>query len=703
MREGGPKSPTLHEQIPENLAYRLISLHLFAVTFQLKHTSKAHGLIRSYFGIWSDTLSDIPELLDRSINVVVFSKDRAFQLEGTLASFFARCKDHELAKVYVLYRTTSPHIAAQYESLKFSYPSVTFVEEISFKQQLHALMLSRYILFLVDDNIFVRDFSLFNTIRGLEHFPTAIGFSLRLGFNTTYCYPLNKNQEIPKLAEIYISETDRIFCYSWTSGEHDFKYPLEVSSSIYRCANLRPVLELLDYNHPNSLEAKLAEKISEAEKSHPLLLTFEKSVTFCNPVNKVQVVAPDNRAGDQFHYSVETLSQWFDDGQRLDVDSYLGYTPKACHEEVPLRTRDLSSAKKTEIYVTPNTLVSVVIPCYKQAHFLEESVDSVVSQSYQAWELIIVNDGSPDNTSEVANALIAKYPERQIRLIEKENEGLAEARNTAIAEANGEWIACLDSDDKFAPNYLARLLQEAASDASINHVCSYLNEFDARQNTLMVVPYERQGLLMNNMFPYCSLYKRALWVAAGGYMPIIPFGAEDWNFWVSCIDQINPRLVREPLFFYRKHQNSSMVDGVLKHQDLVNSCLYTIHPQHHRFETLLGAHACIASMDLETRNAIERLIDKFPQYGQPYFWRALNEHAQGHWRKALRDYRMAAQLMPKHDWQALTREVQLLQQINAHTEAAEVAQRALNQFPTLPFRNEFQQVISAGVETSARV
>jgi glycosyltransferase involved in cell wall biosynthesis len=93
-------------------------------------------------------------------------------------------------------------------------------------------------------------------------------------------------------------------------------------------------------------------------------------------------------------------------------------------------------------------LVTVVIPCYKQAHFLGEAIESVLSQSYPRFEIIVVDDGSTDDTSEVAS----RYG--QVRLIRQGNRGLAEARNRGMAEAKGEHIVFLDADDRLLPEAL---------------------------------------------------------------------------------------------------------------------------------------------------------------------------------------------------------------------------------------------------------
>src|SRR5215212_2774004 len=93
-------------------------------------------------------------------------------------------------------------------------------------------------------------------------------------------------------------------------------------------------------------------------------------------------------------------------------------------------------------------LVSVISPCYNQAHFLGEAIESVLAQSYRPFEIVVVDDGSPDNTSEVA----ARYP--RVRCIRQENQGLAGARNTGIRESKGEYLVFLDADDRLLPEAL---------------------------------------------------------------------------------------------------------------------------------------------------------------------------------------------------------------------------------------------------------
>jgi hypothetical protein len=301
--------------------------------------------------------------------VVVFSKDRPLQLDGTLRSFFARCKDVNRCQIKVLYRASSEY-QTHYNTLIQEYPTVGFVAEQNFRIDLINLLSdSESVLFVVDDNLFIRDFTLTEMIEALSAQPDAIGFSMRLGRNTTFCYPLNKAQALPSFESV----GSEILRYDWIGADSDFNYPLEVSSSLYRTADVLPLLREMPFKNPNTLEGEFAARAPLFQASHPQLLCFGLSRAFCNPINLVQEVC-QNRVGGVADHSPELLAQQFRFGARLDVEAYTDFTPTGCHQEVPLHlSKSMPSPAKP--------VISVIIPCYKQAHFLPEAVQSVVDQN----------------------------------------------------------------------------------------------------------------------------------------------------------------------------------------------------------------------------------------------------------------------------------------------------------------------------------
>ena len=113
----------------------------------------------------------------------------------------------------------------------------------------------------------------------------------------------------------------------------------------------------------------------------------------------------------------------------------------------------MSSDPLSERNVQPG-LVSIMMPAYNAAAYIQAAVESVLAQTYTHWELIVVNDGSTDATA----AIVGVFRDARIRVFEQPNRGEAAARNRALLEARGEWLAFLDSDDQFLPEYLEKTL-----------------------------------------------------------------------------------------------------------------------------------------------------------------------------------------------------------------------------------------------------
>jgi glycosyltransferase involved in cell wall biosynthesis len=216
--------------------------------------------------------------------------------------------------------------------------------------------------------------------------------------------------------------------------------------------------------------------------------------------------------------------------------------------------------------------VSVIVPCYNYACYLPEAVESVLNQTYQDFEIIIVNDGSPDDTKEVAEKLIAEHPQHQIRLINQANSGQpAIARNNGIAEAKGEYILPLDADDKLAPQAIELCLR-AAKDYPGQPVVVYgwMKRFGVEETVWKTKPFSPHQLLHRDKLPYCSMYHRSVWEFQNGYSANVP-GYEDWDFWVGAA-KMGAKFINLPLVttFYRRTGEASLVDSARKkHEWLV--------------------------------------------------------------------------------------------------------------------------------------
>jgi GT2 family glycosyltransferase len=500
----------------------------------------------------------------RLVRTIVFSKDRPLQLDATLRSLELTCGDFERAEVHVLFRTSEPRYLSGYRVLVSEHPTVVFHQEEDFKPDLERMAgASEHLLFLVDDTLFVGGLSLGDGIRALASNLACLGFSYRLGWNTRYCYTLDRPQRLPSFEEL---DSD-VLTFDWTDADYDFGYPLEVSSSLYRTSDVLPLLRALEYRNPNTLERALAQHADSFRATRPRLACYRQSVALSVPANLVQT-AWKNRVDGNHAVTAEALCDAYAQGKRLDVERYRGFVANAAHQEL-----ELFFTQRSDV-----PTVSVVIPCYGQAEYLPEAVASVVAQTFTDWELVIVDDGSPDDTALVAGGLIAKYPQHRIRLLRQANAGLSRARNAGIGIAKGRQILPLDADDMIAPTMLEQAV--AILSRQPNVAIAYTDHERFGESTAVVRTAEFNAFLEPaiNIINYCALYRREVWEAVGGYNPNMKIGYEDWDFWVGAVER-GYRGVRipEPLLRYRIRSGSMFTDA-LQHDAELRRQMRANHP-----------------------------------------------------------------------------------------------------------------------------
>jgi hypothetical protein len=275
-----------------------------------------------------------------NVIAVVFSKDRAMQLDATLRSFDYHMRG--IAERAVLFTTSSDLHKFQYEQLREDHPGWAFIREENFKSQLCTIVEEHaHVLFVVDDCLFVGGFHLGRLTSCLLENEQAIGVSLRLGKNTTYLYVVDAPDKVPAMRPL----TNGLLSYRWLEEGGAFGYPLEVSSSLYRTADIAPLLAGLDYDSPNRLESALDCAKQSFVHARPELVCFEQSVAFSAPLNKVQQLY-NNRAGTI--YTPEALAEKYAAGQRIDLTILDGFVPKGCHEEIGLQFIRVGSSASLE-------------------------------------------------------------------------------------------------------------------------------------------------------------------------------------------------------------------------------------------------------------------------------------------------------------------------------------------------------------------
>jgi len=211
--------------------------------------------------------------------------------------------------------------------------------------------------------------------------------------------------------------------------------------------------------------------------------------------------------------------------------------------------------------------ISVVIPCYNHAHFLELAVKSVTNQTYHDYEITIINDGSTDNTHEVAARLLSS----NIKCVFQNNRGLSAARNTGISHSSGDYLVFLDADDELETTFFERCLHEISNDPSAMLAGVYCLGFfiDEEGNTLpslagsnVVPPPEfRNRIVEGRLHPvHAAMLHRRIINELGGFDHTLT-SLEDWDYWLRISARYTMRGISEPLVRYRIVPDSMSSDA----------------------------------------------------------------------------------------------------------------------------------------------
>lgn len=195
--------------------------------------------------------------------------------------------------------------------------------------------------------------------------------------------------------------------------------------------------------------------------------------------------------------------------------------------------------------------VSVVVPCFNHGKYIPEMLQSVLDQTYPFLEIIIVNDGSTDDTATILNRIRSK----KVTVFHTANHGPAHARNLAITHARGDLIVNLDADDKIAPDFLRRCTEIMDAHPEAGIVYSNVQLFGAINEPFNIPDYTFEGMLRSNCIVANACFRKSDWEKTEGYAISLTNGYEDFDFWLSIIELGRKvRKIEEPLVFYRRYQ-----------------------------------------------------------------------------------------------------------------------------------------------------
>ncbi len=187
--------------------------------------------------------------------------------------------------------------------------------------------------------------------------------------------------------------------------------------------------------------------------------------------------------------------------------------------------------------------ISVILPTYNRASTLFRALDSVLKQDYPLHEIIVIDDGSKDNTAQIIQEDFLS-----VRLIRQQNRGVSAARNRGIFTATGEWLAFLDSDDSWSPDKLSRQIEALKCHAQ--HVICHTNEIwiqNGKRRNPMKKHAKKGGEIFYHCLPLCTIspssvmIKKALFDEIGCFDETLPV-CEDYDLWLRIC-------ARHPVFY----------------------------------------------------------------------------------------------------------------------------------------------------------
>lgn len=222
-----------------------------------------------------------------------------------------------------------------------------------------------------------------------------------------------------------------------------------------------------------------------------------------------------------------------------------------------------------------NSLISIIIPCYNDAEFIEQAVLSALNQTYLYKEVIVIDDGSNEETKIVLKKLEPKIT----KLVTQENKGQSTARNVGIRKAKGEYILVLDSDDFFELSFCEKAVKLFEGNDTVKIVTCQANLIFDKAKSYVLTPSGGTitNFLLFNSALGTSMYRKKDWEFCGGYDQSMRQGFEDWEFFIRILKNDGVALViQEPLYNYRiRDDSTTSVANKIKYELL--NYIYTKH------------------------------------------------------------------------------------------------------------------------------
>ena len=207
-------------------------------------------------------------------------------------------------------------------------------------------------------------------------------------------------------------------------------------------------------------------------------------------------------------------------------------------------------------------IVSIIIPVYKVEKYLRNCIESVLAQTYENWEMILVDDGSPDECPAICDEYAAR--DSRVTALHQQNAGQSSARNRALdCPPKGDFVTFLDSDDFWHKDYLKNLVELAltydAEIAQCGYVCGTENSYPKLKGKISIETYDNHSIFLSeraNIVMWGKLFKKHIFENIR--MPVGLYNEDDWTTWKLYYRAKNIVVTTKPLYYYTENPISTM-------------------------------------------------------------------------------------------------------------------------------------------------
>lgn len=297
------------------------------------------------------------------------------------------------------------------------------------------------------------------------------------------------------------------------------------------------------------------------------------------------------------------------------------------HEHLKIMYLVIPNLRLTNKFAPLNTRfntmpkVSVVIPAYNAMTYLPETLNSVLQQTFSDFEVLIIDDGSTDHIQ----AWVAQnITDLRVRLITQANQGLSGARNTGIANAQGEYVAFLDADDVWKPTKLEKQVNYLDNNSTVGLVYNWIALIDAEgKPTGRVMGGDIEGDVLEEILQHniidcpCVVVRRKCFETVGMF-DITLRSVEDWDMWIRIAAYYPLAVIKEPLAYYRQHSSNMSKNWRVMEQafhQVIEKSFQSVPSelQYLRNNSLGYANLCLAWKALQSKDKDYQLASEFQQ------------------------------------------------------------------------------------------